>query len=86
MEKHDKAENLIEQLSILCSSRFDEIYDLKLRNASLFEALENVMGYLDTPIARRKLGIDPDAEWLQEARRVIKGETMLGAIMERNKK
>lgn len=75
MEKHDKAENLIEQLSILCSSRFDEISDLKSRNKSLVEALRNTMGYLDTPIARRKLGINPDEEWIKEARQILEWET-----------
>ena len=41
-------------------------------------AFQNVMGYLDTPIARRKLGIDSDEKWLLEARALlskIKGDS-----------
>ena len=34
-------------------------------------ALRNVMGHLDTPIGRRKVGIDPNADWLLEARELI---------------
>jgi len=37
-------------------------------------ALQNAMGHLDTPIARRKLGIDPDAEWLREARDLVESK------------
>ena len=43
----------------------------------LLEALENAMGFLDTPISRRRLGIDPSAVWLVNARAAIakaKGE------------
>lgn len=33
----------------------------------LLEALENLMGLVNTPIGRRKLGIDPDHPVLVEA-------------------
>lgn len=36
--------------------------------------LRNAMGYLDTPIARRKLGIDANEPWLQEARAALQQE------------
>lgn len=40
--------------------------------SELVEALRNVMGHVDTPIARRKLGIkDPHPEWIIEARAVL---------------
>ena len=54
-----------------------ERYDaLVVNNARLREALTNVMGYVDTPISRRRLGIDPNAcEWLLPARAALKGES-----------
>ena len=42
--------------------------------ATLRKALANAMGHLDTPIARRRLGIDPDAEWLLDARAAYEGK------------
>lgn len=49
----------------------------KLVNANtvLKEALRNVMGFLDNPVARRKLNIDPNDPnniWLLEARKLIR--------------
>ena len=46
----------------------------------LLEALENVAGFIDTPIMRRKLGIDQQnpPEWIESVRSAIrkaKGET-----------
>lgn len=40
--------------------------DALLREA--MGAFENAMGHLDTPISRRKIGIDPNEEWLLDAR------------------
>jgi len=37
----------------------------------LVEALENAMGHLDTPIGRRKLGIDANVKWLTDARAAL---------------
>lgn len=42
------------------------------RIALLEEALANALGFLDTPIARRKLGLDPNAVWLAQARKLVK--------------
>ena len=43
--------------------------------ARLRDALQNVMGHIDTPIARRRLGIGVDhPEWLTDARTTL-GET-----------
>jgi len=46
-----------------------DLSDALLREA--MEALENAMGHLDTPISRRKIGIDPNAEWLLAARATL---------------
>lgn len=43
----------------------------------LREALQNCLGLLDTPIARRKIGIDPNAEWLRDARELSKAGAYL---------
>ncbi|WNL50786.1 hypothetical protein RPALISO_199 [Ruegeria phage RpAliso] len=41
----------------------------------ILEALQNVMGHIDTPIARRRLGINENQpEWLTEARKVLRDE------------
>ena len=56
-----------------------DLYDAIMIEAErdrLREALTNVMGYVDTPISRRRLGIDPNAcEWLLPARAALKGES-----------
>ena len=44
-----------------CLEAADEIEMLR-------DALRNCMGRLDTPIARRRLGLDPSADWLADAR------------------
>ncbi len=45
-----------------------EARTLQSQCARMKEALQNAMGYLDTPVARRKLCIDADEPWLLEAR------------------
>lgn len=53
--------------------------DLAAEVIELREALENVMGHIDTPIARRRLGINTDQpEWLTEARALNHKETNNG--------
>ena len=43
------------------------------RVQALVDALANVMGYVDTPISRRRLGVtDPHPEWLTSARAALK--------------
>lgn len=37
----------------------------------LQDALQSAMGFVDTPIGRRKLGIDANSEWLREARDML---------------
>lgn len=47
--------------------------DLLAEVARLRGALQTAMGHFDTPIARRRLGIDPnDCEWLSECRDALK--------------
>lgn len=46
-----------------------DLSDALLREA--MGAFENAMGHLDTPISRRKIGIDPNAEWLLDARATL---------------
>ena len=46
-----------------------DLPDALLREA--MGALENAMGHLDTPISRRKIGIDPNAGWLLDARATL---------------
>lgn len=44
--------------------------------ARLTDALQNVMGHIDTPIGRRRLNIsDPHPEWLTEARSLLDAHT-----------
>jgi hypothetical protein len=51
-----------------------EIQRLTEENERLREALENVMGHIDTPIGRRKLNIKTEQpEWLVSARAALKG-------------
>ena len=49
----------------------------------LREALQNCLGFLDTPITRRKIGLSPDAEWLEAARRLAKEPTGLSSLERR---
>lgn len=46
-----------------------DLADALLREA--MGAFENAMGHLDTPISRRKIGIDPNEEWLLDARATV---------------
>ncbi|MDV4167779.1 hypothetical protein [Rhodovulum sp. FJ3] len=46
--------------------------DLEDEHDRLREALENVLGHVNTPIGRRRLNIsDPHPEWLVEARNAL---------------
>ncbi len=52
---------------------------LQEQNKAIRAALENVMGHLDTPIARRRLGIsDPHPEWLTSARAALEANKQEG--------
>ena len=44
---------------------------IETTNTRYLEALQNVMGFVDTPIGRRKLGISSDCEWIADARRIM---------------
>jgi hypothetical protein len=39
--------------------------------AALVEALQNAMGHIDTPVGRRKLGVDADSPWIVTARATL---------------
>lgn len=56
--------------------RFSQgIRRLTAENERLREELANVLGHVDTPISRRRLGFDPDTcVWLLSARAALKGE------------
>ncbi len=56
------------------SDAADLIDRLQARVEELEGALANTMGFLDTPIARRKLGVNPDADWVKAARAALKQE------------
>ena len=44
---------------------------LKAEMAEAVGVLQNTMGYLDTPIGRRRMGIDANADWLSNARALL---------------
>ncbi|ADC73183.1 peptide synthase (plasmid) [Thioalkalivibrio sp. K90mix] len=52
----------------------DAAYIHEDRHRALLEALQNVMGHLDTPIGRRRLGLDPNEPWLRGARDRVESE------------
>lgn len=55
------------------SDQTKEITRLREEVERLQEQLANVMGHVDTPIGRRKLGITDHPEWLVSARAALKG-------------
>ena len=49
--------------------------EMAAENRRLREELANVLGHVDTPISRRRLGFDPDTcVWLLSARAALKGD------------
>lgn len=51
----------------------EEVEALEAERDALRDALESVLGYIDTPISRRRLSIKSDhPEWLTEARKVMR--------------
>jgi len=66
-ERLDELKDEMETLSALGygnSRQVSNTADLLALVEELAGALKNSMGYLDTPIGRRKLGISPNAGWL----------------------
>lgn len=50
-----------------------EVEALEAKRDALRDALESMLGYIDTPISRRRLSLKSEhPEWLTEARRVMR--------------